>query len=195
MLRKLINLTTSSYNPPGLGFLPGGAGVLVPGSSVAFGISAPYIEQFIAEVNDTTASGSTPTPAPRGTLLVMNAASGQIGGASWTKSNVANKPIPGGQYGIVFTAGQATEETASGGVGTGSVATIVTDGPTQAFLTTNPTNTTAISAGMSLSADGFGNLTYAGASPAAGVVLATALDSMATNISVPTLRNVYVGGY
>jgi hypothetical protein len=186
---------TASAGASGSGLLPGGAGVQVAGNNVKPFISGPRIEEYATEVLDVTASGSTPTPAASGALLVMDLTTGTIGGATWRQSTQANQSIPGGQYGIVFTPGQASEETASGGTATGTKAVVITDGPCQALLTTNPVNTTAISAGMGLAADGKGNLTYAGASPAAGVVLARAAGSMAANISVPTLTNVYVGGY
>jgi len=84
--------------------------------------------------------------------------------------------------------------TSAGNRGPGSRAVVFYDGPINAFVTTT-VNTTAISAGMPLASDGAGNLTYAGASPAAGTVLATALGPVAANVSVPVLIPVYVGGY
>ena len=142
-----------------------------------------------------TASGSTVTPAASGKLLVLDATTGTVGAATWRQNTQANKAVPRGQYGIVFTPGQASEASAANGTSTGTKAQVVIEGPCAALLTTAPTNTTAISAGMALSADNAGNLTYAGASPGAGTVLATAMGSLATGISTPTLTFVDVGGY
>jgi hypothetical protein len=99
----------------------------------------------------------------------------------------------------VFSPGNATEagtafSTSTGNQSSGSKAVVMYDGPINAFVTT-VVNTTAISAGMALAADGAGNLTYAGASPAVGTVLATALGPVASSTSVPALIPVYVGGY
>jgi hypothetical protein len=195
-LRQLFELSTSSYNPSNITkLLPGGAGVQVAGTSPNPGISGPRLEEYETRALDVTATGSTPTPAPTGTLMVMNAITGTIGGSTWSKSNQAAQRLARGQYGIVNIPGQATDETASGGLGTGSDCYIVTDGPIMALVTTGPTTTTAISAGMWLGADGAGNLTYAGTNPSSGAVLATAMDSMATGISTPTLKNVFAGGF
>lgn len=194
-------------------FLPGGAGVQVPGSTTNPGISAPYIEDYILEVFDTTAPtlinalGTTPaTPAIAGKLLVLDPANSGPGGWKWKQNSVKNQAMGDGTYGIVykpasptvsgtFANGSTSIGSASGNVANpGDKALVVVNGPVQAFLTTT-VNTTAISAGMALASDGAGNLTYAGASPAAGTVLATAMDSLVTAISIPALRNVYLGGF
>jgi hypothetical protein len=194
-LHRLYNLVTGTYNPSSMtGTLPGGAGSATSGTAVQPGISAPRLEESVIEVLDATASVSIPTPVSAGKLLVMTPQYGAFG-AIWQQSTRYQQPIPRGQYGIVMVPGKANEETAALGVATGTKAIVMYDGPIQAFVTTGPSNTTAISAGMPLTADGSGNLTYAGASPAAGTVLATAAGAMATNISTPTLLNVYVGGY
>jgi hypothetical protein len=65
----------------------------------------------------------------------------------------------------------------------------------QAFVQGTVGNT-AISAGMPLMADGAGNLTYAGAVPTNGTTLATYADGvMLSSVSIPQLKNVYLGGY
>jgi hypothetical protein len=196
-LRRLYNLTTASGGASGGGFLPGGAGVAVQGQNVNPWISGPRIEEYKMEVLDTRAVSSVPVPSASGKLLVLDPTTGTIGGATWTRNSVANRPFPAGTYGIVDTPGQASEASATGNPNqsTGTKALVVTSGPVQALVTTSPTNTTAISAGMYLSSDTGGNLTYAGASPAAGTVLATAMGSMAGGISVPTMMPVYVGGF
>ncbi len=212
MLHRLYNLTTGSGNPSYLsGVLPGGAGAVTTGTTVTPMISAPRIEESLVEVLDVSAptnigtSGTTlALPAPSGKLLVMDYITGAFG-ARWKQSNIYAHPMPGGQYGIVFTPGetQTTSNSSAGYCVTtaagneaqyGTKSVVMYEGPIQAYITTmNPT--TAISAGMALCADGQGNLTYAGASPAAGTVLARALGPVASNVSIPVLQNVYVGGY
>lgn len=211
-LHKLIlNASgTGTLNPSYLTNLqPGGAGVQTAGTLTNPGISAPRLEESTIEVLDVTAPsliGTTTlsTPAAAGKLLVMSPITSAFG-ARWKLNSVRTQAIPRGQFGIVYAAGAAQNSSnndAGYAVGTaagneaafGTKAVVMYDGPIQAFCTT-VTNTTAISAGMALAADGAGNLTYAGASPAAGTVLATALGSLAGSTSTPTLVNVYVGGY
>jgi len=204
-LRRLYNTTTGTGNPSYLtGLQPGGAGVQVAGISTNPMISAPRVEEVTMEVLDVTAPtlivGSTPlgTPAPAGKLLVMDYGQ-SIGGAKWKLASVIQQPVGRGQYGIVTAAGNATEAgpafgTSSGNESSGSKALVQIDGPVLAFVNTT-VNATAISAGMNLASDGAGNLTYAGASPAAGTVLARALGPVLVSVSVPVLTNVYLGGY
>ena len=66
----------------------------------------------------------------------------------------------------------------------GSKAVVQYTGPINAFVETN-VGGSAISAGMFLTPDGSGNLTYAGASPNAGTVVAIALGSVAASVSIP----------
>lgn len=215
MLRQLYQQTTGSLNGPGgVSLLPGGAGVQVAGNVSNPGISAPYIEDYILEVFDVTAptlintvTGNTPgTPAIAGKLLVLDPANSGPGGWKWKQNSVKNQAMGDGTYGIVYKPASATVSgtfangstsvgSASGNIASpGDKALVVVNGPTPAFLT-SIVNTTAISAGMPLASDGAGNLTYAGAAPAAGTVLATAMDSLSGSISTPALRNVYLGGF
>jgi hypothetical protein len=197
------------------GVLPGGAGVQVSGTSTNPGISAPRLEESTIEVLDVTAPslintvlGNTlATPAPLGKLLVMDTLTGCFG-ARWKLNSVVKQAIPRGQYGVVYVAGAAQTPLvgpadAGYAVGTnagneasfGTKAVVMYDGPIQAFVQGTVGNVT-ISAGMPLAADGAGNLTYAGASPAAGTVLATyAGPTILSTVSIPVLSNVYMGGY
>jgi hypothetical protein len=214
-LWRLYNLTTPSANPSGMtGLLPGGAGVQVAGSTANPGISAPRIEESVIEVLDITAptllaaAGTANAglqvglPAPAGKLLVLSPLD-SIGGAKWKLSSIYQQAIPRGQAGVVFTPGTTTGtppdtgyafQGASGPQTSGTKAVVMFNGPINAFVTT-VRNTTAISAGMYLTPDGAGNLTYAGASPAAGTVVATALGPVASNVSVPVQIPVYVGNF
>lgn len=207
-LHRLYNLTTGSGNPSYLtGVLPGGAGVQTAGTSANPMISAPRLEESVIEVLDVTgpagtlsaAAGTPAAPAAAGKLLVIDAAN-SIGGAKWKQNTILRQPLARGQYGIVVSAGQASEAgtmttSSSGAIASqGSKAVVMYDGPVQAFCTTtNPS--TAISAGMPLGSDGSGNLTAVPLGSAAGVVLATAAGSLAASTSTPALVNVYVGGY
>lgn len=205
-LKQLYSLTTGTLNPSYLtNYKAGGAGAITTGTSTTPGISAPAIETSQQEVLDVTAptlinsNGTTPaTPAAAGKLLVVDPFNGAFG-AVWKQNTVKNQALSRGTFGIVVAAGNATEagnttSSASGNISQGTKAVVVTEGPVQAYWTTT-VNSTAISAGMALSADGAGNLTYAGASPNAGTVLATALDNMAGSISTPALKNTYIGGF
>ena len=208
-LRQLYNLSTSSLNPSGMtSLLPGGAGVQTSGSSTTPGISAPYIEQFQMQVLDVTAptlitgqsSTAAATPAVAGKLLVWDPFNSAFG-SKWKLNTVKEQAIGRGQYGIVTAAGQASEagqttSSVSGNVATtGTLATVVVEGPVQAYVQGTVGGVT-ISTGMALAADGAGNLTYAGASPAAGTVLGTyAGAGVASTVSIPVLSNVYIGGY
>jgi hypothetical protein len=89
-----------------------------------------------------------------------------------------------------------TTSSAVGNIGiSGTKSVVITEGPAKAFVQ-GTVGGTAISAGMPLAADGAGNLTFAGASPATGTVLATHADaSVASSVSIPVLSNIYVGGY
>jgi len=205
-LRQLYNLSTSSLNPSGMtSLLPGGAGVQTSGSSTTPGISAPYIEQFQMQVLDVTAptniaNNAAATPAVAGKLLVWDPFNSAFG-SKWKLNTVKEQAIGRGQYGIVTAAGQASEaglctSSVSGNVATtGTLATVVVEGPVQAYVQGTVGGVT-ISTGMALAADGAGNLTYAGASPAAGTVLGTyAGAGVASTVSIPVLSNVYIGGY
>lgn len=214
MLRQLYQQTTGSLNPSSLtNVLPGGAGAQTAGTTPNPGISAPYVEDYILEVFDVTAptlinpNGTTlATPAIAGKLLVLDAANSGPGGWKWKQNSVKNQAMGDGTYGIVYKPASATVNgnfqngstsigSASGNIASpGDKAMVVTNGAVQAFWTST-VNTTAISAGMALASDGAGNLTYAGASPAAGTVLATAMDSLSGSISTPALKNTYLGGF
>lgn len=206
-LRKLYNLSSGTLNPGYLtGLQPGGAGIQVAGTPTNPGISAPRIEESTIEVLDVSAptlivSGTTPPlPAPAGKLLVMSPITGAFGSRWKLQGPTVKQPLPRGQYGIVRDVAQVADaglsvSTAAGNEASfGSKAIVMYDGPIQAFVETT-VGGSAISAGMYLAADGAGNLTYAGASPAAGTVLATALGSVAASISIPVLTNVYVGNF
>jgi hypothetical protein len=219
-LRQLFQQSTGSMNPSYLtGVLPGGAGTQVAGVATNPGISAPYIEQMINEVFDVTApttltavaGATTPaTPAAQGKLLVLDPVNSGPGGWKWKLNSIKYQAISGNQYGIVYKAANATVAgigiaTSGGNIASpGDKALVVTDGPIQAFCTTTP-GIGAISAGMPLAADGAGNLTTinqgtfggtgAGLPPLPGAVLATAMDTMVASVSIPALRNVYVGGF
>lgn len=211
-LRRLYNLTTGTLDPNQMTNLnPGGAGSSSANANVNPGISAPRIEEMVTEVLDVTAptliiSGTTAaTPAPVGKLLVMDWYTGAFG-ARWKLNSVVKQAIPGGQFGIVVSAGQntvAANGSVDPAVGTnngneaqnGSKALVLTDGPVQAFVQTTVQNT-AISAGMGLAADGAGNLTYAGQSPSTGTTLAIYTDAvLGAGVSTPALKNVIVGNY
>jgi hypothetical protein len=204
-LRRLYNTTTGSLNPSYLTNLqPGGAGSITAGSSTNPGISAPRLEEIAIEVLDCTAptllgvTAQAGTPAAVGKLLVLDPTT-SIGGANWVLGTVKNQPIPRGQFGIVISAGLASEApstfaTVGGNRSTGTKAEVIAEGPIQAYVETT-VGGVAISAGMALASDGAGNLTYAGASPAVGTVLARALGPVASSVSIPVLTNVYIGGY
>lgn len=206
-LLQLYELTTGSLNPSYLtGLQPGGAGVQVAGTQVASGISNPTLETYQREVQDITAptlitSGKTlGTPAPQGKLLVLDPVNGAFG-AKWKLNSAVKQPLGQGAYGIVETAGIAGPNDIATGSSNGNVAVpgskgkVVIAGPVKAFVqgTVGGSN---ISAGMPLAADGAGNLTYAGAAPAAGTVLGTYADApLASTVSIPVLSNCYLGGY
>lgn len=209
-LHRLYDLTTASLGAGVSGYKPGGAGVTVAGTPVVPGISAPRLEESTIEVLDINAptllaaagtanAGIQPgLPAPSGKLLVMSPLD-SIGGAKWKLNSVYQQAVARGQYGIVRDAGQAVEggyafTGASGNQTSGTKAIVMYDGPIQAFVETTKGGS-AISAGMALCGDGAGNLTYAGASPGAGTVLATALGPVGASISIPVLTPVYVGGF
>lgn len=208
-----------------VGYLPGGAGVQVTGSVTNPGISAPYIEDYLLEVFDVTAPtligtanpGKTlGTPAVAGKLLVLDPGNSGPGGWLWKQNSINKQIVAGGQYGIVYKPASATAAgnfangsiavgTANGNIASpGDKAMVVVDGPTQAFINTT-VGGVAVSAGMPLAADGAGNLTPiaqgvpggsgAAAPPLPGQVLATAMGPVSSNISIPVLQNVFVGGY
>jgi hypothetical protein len=204
---------TGTMNPSYLTNLqPGGAGAQTAGTVTNPGISAPRLEESTIEVLDVTAPtliGTTTlaTPAVAGKLLVMDPLTGAFG-SRWKLNSTVKQAVPRGQFGIVYIPGAAQTSTtgpsdAGYAVSTnagneaqyGTKAVVMYDGPIQAFVQGTVGNTT-ISAGMPLAADGAGNLTFAGSSPAAGTVLATYADTnLASSVSIPVLRNVYVGGY
>lgn len=205
MLRQLYQQSSGSLNPSSLTNLkPGGAGAATSGTLTTPGISSPSLENVQLEVLDVTAptlitaNVTTGTPAPAGKVLVWDPVNSAFG-AAWKLNSVKNQAVPGGQYGVVVKAGVAADSgvcvgTSNGNISQGAKALVVTEGPVQAFCT-SVVNTTAISAGMPLAADGAGNLTYAGGSPAAGTVLATAAGNLSGSVSTPSLLNVYVGGF
>lgn len=205
MLRQLYQLSSGSLNPSYLTNLKaGGAGVQTAGTSVAPGISSPTLEALRSEVLDVTAptlitAGVTlGTPAVAGKLLVIDPFNGSFG-AIWKQNSVKFQACADGTYGIVEQAGLTADagtcvSSVNGNISQGAKATVITNGPTQAFVNTTVTNT-AVSAGMALASDGAGNLTYAGASPSVGTVLAVAAGSVGSGVSTPVLTNVYVGGY
>ena len=207
------------------GVLPGGAGAATAGTTPNPGISAPFIEPSVNEVFDVTAPtligtaqpGKTlGTPAIQGKILQLDPNNSGPGGWLWKQNTIKYASIPGGQYGVVYKAatanaggnflnGSVAVVTTGGNIALpGDKALVLTDGPVQAYCTTTPGGI-AISAGMALAADGAGNLTpiplgVAGNTtgnipPGAGQVLATAMDSMIASVSIPALRNVYLGGY
>lgn len=201
------------------GVLPGGAGTQVAGVTPDPGISAPYIELMTTEVFDVTAPsligtanpGTTlATPAAAGKLLVLDASNSGPGGWKWKQNSIKYQPVPYGQYGVVYkpanasVAGIAVGTTGGNIASPGDKAMIAFDGPIQAFCTTTP-GIGAISAGMPLAADGAGNLTSinqgtpggtgAATPPPPGTILATAMDALAASVSIPQLKNVFVGGY
>jgi hypothetical protein len=215
MLRKLFQISTPSSNPSSLtGILPGGAGVTVTGTSVASGISAPTLEPFLVEVQDVTAptlltavtGKTTPgTPAVAGALVALDAFNSGPGGWNWKLVRQVGARLPRGQYGIVYkpanilNAGVAVA-TAGGNISQGDRAEVCIDGPVPALVTTVVFGA-AISAGMPLQSDGGGYLTGINLGttstniPLPGQVLATSMDFIASGVSTPVLRNVYVGGY
>lgn len=206
MLRQLYKTSTATANPSQYtGLLPGGAGVQTSGKTPNWGISAPILEAESMEVLDYTAPtlitpGVTPgSPARAGKLVVLDPVNGAFA-AIWKQNTVIQQAIPAGQYGVVTAAGQVSEAgtavgSSNGNISQGSKALIVKQGPVQAYVQGTVGNV-AISAGMPLASDGAGNLTYAGASPSAGTVLATFADALIANtISVPVLANVVIGGY
>jgi hypothetical protein len=205
--------------------LPGGAGAATAGTSPDPGISAPYIEPSEIEVFDVTApttltrvvGASTPaTPAAYGKIVSLDAANSGPGGWLWKQNNVKYAQYSGGQYGVVakpasvningnFLNGSIGIATANGNIASpGDKALIVIDGACQALCQTT-VGGVAISAGMPLASDGGGNLTpiaqglqnnvTTNPPPLPGQVLATAMDFLTTSISVPVLRNVWLGGY
>ncbi len=208
MLRRLYQQSTPSLNPSYLtGVLPGGAGAATAGTTPNPGISSPYIEDYELEVFDVTAptlinpNGTTPaTPVPAGKLIQLDAANSGPGGWKWKQNSVKGQSISGGQYGIVVKPANALTAGTSIGTAGGNIANpgdkalVVVDGPVQAFVQTS-VGGVAISAGMPLQADGAGNLTPVALGAAAGITLATAMDSLGSGISIPVLRNVYLGGY
>ena len=208
MLRQLYQISTGTLNPEYLtGLAPGGAGAQTTGTAVAPGISAPSLERMEFEVIDVTAptlitgqsATALGTPAPAGKLLVLDPANSAFG-AVWKLNSAIKQPLISGAYGIVTAAGQASEtggctSSVSGNISGGSRALVVSEGPVKAFVQGTVGGTT-ISAGMPLAADGAGNLTYAGASPAVGTVLGVLCDApVSSSVSIPVLSNVMLGGY
>lgn len=208
MLRQLYQISTSSLNPTGLvNQLPGGAGAITAGTQITPGISAPTLEAMVLEVTDVTAptlitgqsSTALGTPAPAGKLLVLDPANSAFGSV-WKLNSAIKQPLNKGTFGVVVSAGQATEagtckSSVSGNISGGTRSLVVSEGPVQAFVQGTVGGTT-ISAGMPLAADGAGNLTYAGASPSAGTVLGVFCDAPITSsVSIPVLSNVVLGGY
>lgn len=193
-LRKYLNQTNSSGNPSSLtNMLPGGNGSIVTGTTGVPMLSSPQIEVEAMEVMDVTASGSTPTPAKAGKLLVMDPTVATIGagGGAFRQSASAAAAIGRNKCGVVTIPGQASEATAASGTSNGTKATIIVDGPVMAYCTTDGTH--PISAGSLLVADGSGNLTTNG-TQVAGTVLAVAAGALA--ISQPaTLVPVVMGGF
>lgn len=212
-LHRLYNLSTGTGNPSYLtGLQAGGAGSATAGVQTNPMISAPRLEESTIEVLDCTAPSTlsavanvnTPgTPAPAGKVLVMDTGQGAFG-SRWVQNKVKQQAVARGQYGIVVSPGQVAEVPASSSTSTGNQspgtkAIVMYDGPVQAFVQTS-VGGVAISVGMPLSSDGAGNLTAfsynASTTPAAGTILATYADAnMATSVSIPQLKNVYVGGY
>lgn len=204
-LKMLYDTSTGSINPSAkTSLMPGGAGVQTAGTQTVPGISSPVVEASVQEVYDATAptliaNNTQGLPAAAGKLLVADLSNGAFG-STWALNNAKLAPYGRGTFGIVVQAGMQSDTTtpvttANGNRSLpGAKALVVTEGPVQAYLNTTVTNT-AISAGMPLAADGAGNLTYAGASPGAGTVLAIAADSMSAGVSTPALHNVYVGGF
>lgn len=208
MLTQLYQQSTGSMNPSSLtGTLPGGAGSVTTGTVTAPGISAPTVEAWHQEVLDATApslitSGKTlGTPAAAGKLLVADLTNGSFG-AIWKLAGLPKlTPYGMGTFGIVSRAGDPNSAGVCVGTSNGNLATgtnaradVILEGPAQAYINTTVTNT-AVSAGMTLGSDGAGNLTYTGASPAAGATLAIAAQTVGAGISIPVLASVYVGGY
>lgn len=204
-LRQLYEISTSSLNPTGaVNLLPGGAGVQVTGKQITPGISAPSLEPEKYEVLDVTAPtlitgqsvNALGTPAIQGKLVVLDPLNGAFG-AVWSLNKTVKQILPKGTYGIVDAPGQANEtggcvSSVNGNISNGSRALIVTEGPVKAYVQGTVGNT-AISAGMTLAADGAGNLTYAGASAGAGTILGILCDaSVASSVSIPVLSNVYL---
>ena len=205
--------------------LAGGAGAATAGTTPNPGISAPYIEPSELEVFDVTApttltavkgASTAATPAATGKLLILDPVNSGPGGWLWKQQSIKYQPIPGGQFGIVvkpasvnnngnFLNGSIGVATAQGNIASpGDKALVVVDGACQALCQTS-VGGVAISAGMPLAADGGGNLTpiaqglqnntTTNPPPLSGQVLATAMDFLTTGISVPVLRNVWLGGY
>lgn len=219
-LHQLYNLSTGTLNPSYLtGLLAGGAGAATSGTAVAPGISAPRLEETTIEVLDVTAptllaaAGTANAgiqlclPAAAGKYLVMSPITGAFGARWKLQGPTPKQAIPRGTGGVVFTAGAAqvanqnvdagyAVSTAAGNEAQfGTKAVVMYDGPIQAFVETT-VGGSAISAGMYLTPDGAGNLTYAGASPGAGTVVAIYCGAnIAASVSIPVLSNVYMGSF
>ena len=205
--------------------LAGGAGAATAGTTPNPGISAPFIEPSELEVFDVTApttltavvgAQTFASPAALGKLLLVDYVNSGPGGWKWKQNAIKYQAIPGGQYGIVvkpasanalgqFANGSIGQATSQGNIANpGDKALVVIDGACQALCQTS-VGGVAISAGMPLAADGGGNLTpiaqglqnntTTNPPPLSGQVLATSMDFLTSSISVPVLRNVWLGGF
>jgi hypothetical protein len=151
-------------------------------SPSAFGDSL-VAEGYVRSVVD-----NTPTnPAVAGKLLACQFASTNVSGTGYAQNATATAVLPAFTYGIVVTPAQVMAQ--QGTTQVRSQAEIIQAGPAQALCTTG---TTAISPGTLLVADANGNLTPAGATPAAGTILAVSLGSLPASTSTPTLVPVMV---
>ena len=180
MLLMLQSEVMSSMNPSALiGVLPGGANTQVAGSSIAPS-TLPHKEQIIREVIDDSA-----TPATSGQTLVLEAnAKNNPGGQYFQVGASANQAVGDSKCGICFKPAGVT----------GGLALIVVNGPVIASVQSTSNTNKAIAVGDPLCLDASGNLTSAPASPAAGTVVAIALQALTGGQSA-TMLAVDMGGY
>jgi len=164
MLLTLYNEAMASGNPTSLPqivggstyVLPGGAGVIVTGTTPNPWVGVPRLESVYREVLDITNNGGVPTPAAIGNVIALNFPAAQVGGADWAIPTSATGTYFRGQIGVVFKNG-STAAIDEYPLGSGVGAVVCTEGPVLA-LCVAPTAGGAIAAGTLLATDGAGNL-------------------------------------
>lgn len=172
MLRTVKDINMASGNVQ--------AGSSAPGTGGQW-LNGPYLNPLLYSVLDSTASN----PAIRGKAVVLDTAATSPG-PYYKQSAVATQAVGRGKVGIVTDPATST---------TANQAVIAVEGAVMAYATSTANTNKAIAVGDPLTLDGAGNLTSAGASPAAGTIVATALQALTGGTSTATLILVDMGGY
>lgn len=156
------------------------------------GVGKPFLSGPILEPDDLTVLDNTPTaPAIKGKLLVTQFLATNTGMGNFIQNTTAAIPLPQKFYGVVVAPVNTIAQPASVYPTLIQQVRITFRGPALALVTTGAT---PIAVGNPLVADALGNLTLAGATPAAGTVLGYAMVALAAS-QPATLMNVLMGGY